>query len=421
MSLNLAVLLTESAVRQPGRTVLVMDRERLSYGELHAAANKVANALHSLGVRRGEKVAMIVPNVPQFAIIYYGILKLGATVVPLPAHCEADDIHYYLRDSDAAAIFAWEGCAERACAGFRSAATCRHLIIVNAPGSDALPNGAISYSAMLAIGSSSFEMAATMPDDTAVIAYTTDPAGREVGVELTHFNLFYNAVILVDRLLGLNAETVGLAALPLSGVFGQTCILNALVYAGGAISLLPSFDTSATLDAIARDRVTYIASAPAILRDVLLPAGATTTLNVCIAGGAVGPGEGNGLLTQIEVPVLMAYGRVETSPIAAINPRHAPRRGSIGLPIWGTDIRLVNPDGEAVAPGDTGEIIVRGHNVMKGYYRQAEATAAVLRDGWLHTGDMARQDEDGYLYLVESGPNVADRAAQALRRNRQER
>ncbi len=407
MSLNLAVLLNESAVRHARRTAVILGETRFTYAELNSAANKVANALRSLGIQPGDKVAMMVPNVPEFPIIYYGILKLGATVVPLETMLKGGEIRYHLADSDAVALFCWEGYVEQATRGFRQAETCHHMVIVNREGSDLLPEGAISYGAMLAIGSSSFETVATMPDDTAVILYTSGTTGRPKGAELTHFNMFHSAVSLVDRLLGLRRDSVGLAVLPLFHSFGQTCLMNALFYAGGTLALSPDAEAAHVLEAIAAHRVTYFAAAPShYLHLAEFPdAGSydTHSLAVCISGGAAMPLDVlKAFESRFKVRIVEGYGLSETSAVTALNLRHRGRKaGSVGLPIWGTEILLVNEDGDPVAPDESGEILIRGPNVMKGYYKRPEATAEVLRRGWFHTGDIGRVDEDGFLYIVD--------------------
>jgi long-chain acyl-CoA synthetase len=414
MALNLAVLLSESAAHCPDRTAIVTAEARLTYVELNAAANRVANALRSLGVQRGDKVALMLPNVPEFPIIYFGILKLGATVVPLNVLFKSDEVHYHLEDSDAVALFIWEDYIAEAHKAFDLVDTCRNLIIVNAPGSDLLPDDAISFGAMLAIGSSAFDMVWTMPDDTAVILYTAGTTGYPKGAELTHLNMFLNASTLADRVLDMNGSTVGLAALPLFYSFGQTCVMNALLYAGGSISMLSRFDGGAALEAIERDQVTYFAGVPTMFRYLLDAAGSgrprSSSLVLCVCGGAPLPDDiAPAFERRFGLPLLQGYGLAETSPVVSLNPCHAPRPGSIGLPIWGTEVRLVDSNGQPVSEGEIGEIVVRGHNVMKGYLKRPEATAEVFRNSWFHTGDIGRQDKDGYLYIVDRKKDVINR------------
>ncbi|MEW6230821.1 MAG: long-chain fatty acid--CoA ligase [Chloroflexota bacterium] len=407
MSLNLALIMNESAKRDPAKTAIIMDEKRMSYGELNAASNKVANALRSLGVQRGDKVAMMLPNVPQFPIVYYGILKLGATVVPLNVQFKAGEIQYHLEDSDAVALFTWEAVAAEAHKGWAATETCKHLIVVNAPGSDYLPDGALSFGAFSAVASPAFEMAWTMPDDTAVLLYTSGTTGRPKGAELTHFNMFYNAAFCADRLLGVTPQDVSIAALPLFHSFGQTCAMNMTFYAGATLTMLPRFEPEQALEIFQRDKVTIFAGVPTMYFYLLNYPDAgkydVSSLRLCVSGGAAIPVEVmKGFERKYNVVILEGYGLSETSPVASFNVRERPRKpGSIGLPIWGTEMKAVDANDVPVPPGELGEIVIRGHNVMKGYYKRPEATAEAMKNGWFHTGDIARLDEDGYFFIVD--------------------
>ncbi len=183
MSLNLATMLTETAKKDPHHKAIIFENFKMSYGELHAATNKVANALVRAGVERGQKVAILIPNIPQFLLCYFGILKAGAIVVPLNVLLRGPEVAYHLQDSDSVMLIAWEGFAADAIAGYQQAPSCQRLVIINAPGSTAIPDveSAISFDAFLADTSHKFEMVATMPDDTAVIIYTSGTTGRPKG------------------------------------------------------------------------------------------------------------------------------------------------------------------------------------------------------------------------------------------------
>jgi long-chain acyl-CoA synthetase len=407
MSLNLAIALQESARLYPTKTAVIWGDERMTYAELNGAANQVANALRSLGVHRGDKVAMMLANVPQFPAIYYGILKLGATVVPLNILFRSGEIEYHLEDSDAVAFFVGEAMAEEARPAFERVDTCRHLVVVNSPGSDLLPEGALSYDALAAVASSNLDLVWTMPDDTAVLLYTAGTTGRPRGAELTHLNMFYNAALCADQLFGLTCDDVGLAALPLFHSFGQTCVMNALIYVGATISMLPRFEPDKALEAIQRDRVSYFAGVPTMYFYLLHYPDASrydaNSLRLCVSGGAAIPVSVMKSFEQrYNVVVLEGFGLSETSPVASFNVRERARKpGSIGLPIWGTEMKVVDESDIAVPMGMDGEIVIRGHNVMKGYYKRPEATAEAMRNGWFHTGDIARVDEEGYFFIVD--------------------
>lgn len=406
--LNLAVALEERARRTPGKTAVILDSMRLNYAELNGAANKIAGGLVKLGVRPGAKVALMLPNTPHFVMCYYAILKAGATVVPLNVLFKHHEVEYHLEDSDAVALIAWEGFLGEAAPGFRMVDACRSLIVAQAPGSTiALPDEAIALGSLLAENPPAFGTIQTMPDDTAVILYTSGTTGRPKGAELTHANMFLNATISSDKLLNISAETIGLATLPLFHSFGQTCVMNSIIYAGGTMTLLPRFEPQKALEVMARDRVTYFAGVPTMYFYLLNFPGADlydlSSLKYCVSGGAAMPVEVmHAFNRKYNVTILEGYGLSETSPVASFNHLdREPKPGSIGIPIWGIEMRLVDDLGREVPDGELGEIVIRGHNVMKGYYKRPDATAAAIRDSWFHSGDIAYRDEDGFYFIKD--------------------
>jgi len=261
--LNLAMLLEISARRTPAKVAVMLDDTKLRYAELNGAANKIANGLVKLGVRAGDKVALMLPNTPHFVMCYYAILKLGATVVPLNVLFKRHEVAYHLDDSDAVALIVWEGFLGEAAEGAKQASGCRNLIVAQAPGSQAeLPAGALPLGALMVDTPPTFDTVPTMPDDTAVILYTSGTTGRPKGAELSHLNMLFNAYLGAEKILRVGPDEVGLAVLPLFHSFGQTCVMNALIYAGGTITLLPRFEPQKALEVLVRDRVTYFAGVP---------------------------------------------------------------------------------------------------------------------------------------------------------------
>lgn len=406
--LNLALLLEQSARRDPGKVAVILDDYRLRYAEVNGAANKVANALVKLGVRPGDKVALMLPNTPHFPICYYGILKTGAAVVPLNVLFKQNEVQYHLEDSDSVALIAWEGFLEEAAPGFFKTSTCRNLIVVRAPGSAAeLPQGAMSFDQMLADNSPQFDTVQTAPCDTAVILYTSGTTGRPKGAELSHFNMFFNAMICAEKLLGVEPNDVFLATLPLFHSFGQTCVMNVCLFLGATMTMLPRFDPVKAAEVMQRDKVTVFAGVPTmyfyLLNHPEVAKFDLSSLRRCVSGGSAMPVEVLHAFNQkYNVTILEGYGLSETSPVASFNHLDRPTKpGSIGTPIWGVQMAVVNPEGQPVPTGELGEIVIRGHNVMKGYYKRPEATAEAIRNGWFYTGDLARMDEDGYFYIVD--------------------
>jgi long-chain acyl-CoA synthetase len=406
--LNLAILLELSARRDPGKVALILDDMKLRYAEVNGAANKIANGLVKLGVGPGDKVALMLPNTPHFVICYYAILKLGATVVPLNVLFKRHEVEYHLDDSDAVALIAWEGFLEEAAEGYRKIEVCQHMIVAQAPGSTAeLPAEALALNVLLNDNPPTFDTFQTRPDDTAVILYTSGTTGRPKGAELTHFNMFFNAMCGAEKVLKTESSEIGLAVLPLFHSFGQTCVMNALLYAGATISLLPRFEPQKALEVLERDHVTYFAGVPTMYFYLLnFPDSGKYDLSAlrrCCSGGSAMPVEVMHAFNQkYNVTILEGYGLSETSPVASFNMLdRPPKPGSIGVPIWGIEMRCVDAEGQAVATGELGEIVIRGHNVMKGYYKRPDATAQSIKDGWFYTGDIAYQDEEGFFFIKD--------------------
>jgi long-chain acyl-CoA synthetase len=408
MSLNLGVILRESAKRHSEKTAIVIGDTLVSYGQLHAYAQKLAGSLKRLGVHRGQHVALMLPNVPQFTIAYYAIHYIGAVVVPLNVLLKPDEIHYHLEDSDSVALIVWEGFAEHALAAFPRADVCKHLIIAKADPSDvSADEGVHNMTALIGTGEPVAELPDTMPDDTAVMLYTSGTTGRPKGAELTHFNMFYNAEYASTKLMPLNADTTALAVLPLFHSFGQTVIQNGVLSVGGTIVLLPRFEPTAAFELMKAHGVTLFAGVPTMYFALLNHPMADEVelgLKYCAAGGAAMPVKVmKAFDDKFGVNILEGYGLSETSPVASFNTLDRPKKaGSIGTPIWGVEFRLEKDDGSVVEANDEpGEICIRGHNVMKGYYKRPEVNAEQIKDGWFHTGDIATRDADGFYFIVD--------------------
>ncbi len=409
MSLNLAVILRESAIAHPDRTALVLGPQSLTYGRLHDYVQRFAGGLARLGVRRGHNVALMLPNVPHFTIAYFGVHYAGGAVVPLNVLLTADEIAYHLADSEAEALVVWEGFLPQAEAAFARVPGCKRLIVARADPADlSAPEGAQSMSALIGGSEPVKVLPATMPDDTAVILYTSGTTGRPKGAELTHFNMFYNASYVGTRLMPLGADTVALTVLPLFHSFGQTVMHNAVILGGGRIVMMPRFDATAAFAQMQAHKVTLFAGVPTMYFALLNHPEADRydlgSLRLCVSGGAAMPVEVmRAFDAKYGVNILEGYGLSETSPVASFNVLGRPKKaGSIGIPIWGVEFELVDGEGKVVAgTGTPGEIRIRGHNVMKGYYNRPEATAESIVDGWFHTGDIATRDEEGYYYIVD--------------------
>ena len=409
MSLNLAVLLRESAKTHESAVALAVGDHELTYGQLHAYVRRFAGALRNLGIDRGQNVAVLLPNVPHFTIAYFGCHYAGAPVVPLNVLLTADEIVHHLDDSQAVALVTWEGFYPQARAAVDRVDRCRHLIVAKAdPGDVATESGTHNMTALIGSSDPIQDLPATMPDDTAVILYTSGTTGKPKGAELTHFNMFFNAHYAGKELMQLGPDTVALATLPLFHSFGQTCIQNATIGAGGKVVLLPRFEPEVALDLMSRHGVNYFAGVPtmyfALLHSPVADRYDLSALRWCLCGGAPMPVDVmNAFDAKYGVNILEGYGLSETSPVASFNVPDRPKKvGSIGIPIRGVEFKLVDANGRTIEDADVpGEIWIKGHNVMKGYYGRADATNESIRDGWFRTGDVARRDADGYYFIVD--------------------
>ncbi len=409
MSLSLVTGLRESARNHPDKNAIVIGSTRISYARLHDLVTRCAGALRALGVKPGQHVALMLPNVPQFTIAYYGALYASATVVPLNVLLTADEIAYHLDDSEAVALIVWEGFLDSASEGFGRVNSCKHLIIAKAdPGDMSTKQEAHNFAALIAGAVPVTEMPATNADDTAVILYTSGTTGRAKGAELTQFNMFFNWQVLTQRLLALDESTVALATLPLFHSFGQTVIQNGVLAAGGTLVMLPRFDATEAMSLIVEHRINFFAGVPTMYFAMLNhPEAAKFDLSVlhyCVSGGSAMPVEVMRAFDEkYGVNILEGYGLSETSPIASFNRLdRAKKPGSIGLPVWGCEFLLLDEEGQVVREADTaGEICIKGHNVMKGYYKRPEANAESIVDGWFRTGDVATRDAEGYYFIVD--------------------
>jgi long-chain acyl-CoA synthetase len=394
--MNLASNLARTAQAHPAKPAIILDDIVIPYAALAQGAARLAGWLRTLGVEPGDRVVLNMPNLPQFPIIYYGILWAGGVVVPMNPLFKAREVAFALRDSGAKAAFAWEGMAEEARAGAQEV------------GVPFIPVGT-SFSAELG----AHEPVALVDrddEDTAVILYTSGTTGTPKGAELTHANMRRNAEATV-HLVDATSEDVVFGGLPLFHSFGQTCGMNMAVACGATLTLLPRFEPAKALEVLERDRVTIMEGVPTMYVALVQhpdKSADTSALRVSVSGGASLPVEVlRGFEAAFDAILLEGYGLSETSPVASFN--HADRErkpGSIGQPIEGVEFRLVDADWNDTPEGAIGEIAIKGHNVMKGYLNKPEATAEVMRDGWFRTGDLARRDDEGYYYIVDRAKDM---------------
>ncbi|MFJ3715009.1 long-chain fatty acid--CoA ligase [Streptomyces sp. NPDC090057] len=401
-TLSVAAILAENARRRPHRTALVEGDLRLSFEQVWRRARAQAGALAGLGVRPGDRVALMAPNTAEFPVAYYAIAAAGAVVVPVHLLLSPPEVEHVLKDSGATLLLVHPAQA----ATGRTAAQALGVRVVELGGElDALAAGAEpphSYVSRAA-------------DDPAVIFYTSGTTGVPKGAVLSHFNLVMNATVNAFDANDIRPDDVALGALPLFHAFGQTVSLNSTWRAGATLVLLPRFDAARAIELMVKEGVNTFHGVPTMFVALAAAAGgadALPGLRVCVSGGASLP---VAVLERFEAAfgarVYEGYGLSETSPTATVNqPVFGTRAGTIGHPLWGVDVEIARAEVEErielLPPGELGEVVVRGHNVFSGYLGRPEATAEALVDGWFRTGDLGTKDDEGFLRIVDRKKDV---------------
>ncbi len=395
MSENLARIMTTAAEESPEGIAVKLDDTELNYAVLGEGSARMAGLLKAKDVGPGDRVAVMLPNVPYFPVAYYGALRMGAVVVPMNVLLKAREVQFHLEDSGAKVLIAWADFEEAALGGAQGA------------GAEYVPVKQGEFEQLLVEAEPDHALADCAGDETAVILYTSGTTGQPKGAELTHDNLYRNATVAASTLGEITEEDRLLGALPLFHSFGQTCTLNAAICERALLSMIPRFDPAKALEIIQRDRITIFQGVPTMYNAMLSVENRddydTSTLRMCMSGGSAMPAETMRSFEEaFECKILEGYGLSETSPVASFNhPDRERKPGSIGTPIEGVEMKVVDDDGSEVAQGEAGEIVVRGHNVMKGYWNRPEATEEAIKDGWFYTGDIAKVDEDGYFFIVD--------------------
>lgn len=394
---NLSLNLVATARDYPDRPALRCDALELTFSQFDAAAARVATFLEREGIAPGDRVGLMLSNTPAFAVAFYGILRRGAVAVPMNPLLKAREIEFYLTNTGAKALFATPAFAQEAAAGTAAA------------GAECWLTDDASLARMTADLPEQESPVERADTDTAVVLHTSGTTGKPKGAELTHGGLNCNQEVSTRTLIAVGPDDVVMGCLPLFHVFGMTCGLNSAVAAGALLTLMPRFDPLKAVEVIARDRVTVFQGVPTMYSAMLGVASAATpdateSLRVCVSGGASLPVQ---VLTDFEkafsATILEGYGLSETSPVACFNhPDRDRKPGSIGIPIEGVEMRIVDVSGTEIPTGEAGEIQIRGHNVMKGYWNLPEATSsAISAEGWFATGDIGKVDDDGYFYIVD--------------------
>ena len=414
MSFNLATILTESALAAPDAPACRFAGTTTTYAELDEQSGRVAAGFRSAGLSPGQVVALQLPNIQPFLSAYFGALKAGLVVLPLNPLLMAPEVEYHLTDSAAAMLIGFEGIHAEAVKACETTGVPLYLLSM---GSGPLPDGtrsALELFSPAPLDEPGGDVTPRSPDDTAVLVYTSGTTGKPKGAELTHFQLYMNSTV-AGGLFGVRSDDVVLAVLPFFHVFGLSSVVNVFIRQGGCLSILPRFAPGAVLDAIEADRCTVIGGVPTMLHALAqqdVTGRDLSALRVAVSGGASLPED---IMRTFEdkfgIEVLEGYGMTETASSCSFNRPGDRKVLSIGKPMWGVRMRVADAQGLPLPAGreHVGEILIRGHNVMKGYLGRPEATAETLRDGWLHSGDLGFVDEDGFYFIVDRAKDLVIR------------
>jgi len=404
MTLSIASILAESAVRYADRTAVVLGPLRITYAELWDEAKRYAAVLHSKGIGEGDKVALLLSNTHHFPLAYFGVLALGGVAVPVHALLKAEEIEYVLTDSGARALV---------CAAPLLGEGAKGAELAGVPVLAVMDGGDASVERLDELAASAQGIEAIVPrdaHDTAVVLYTSGTTGKPKGAEITHLNVTMNVVVSAQHSFDIDETDVVLGCLPLFHTFGQTCCMNTAFYVGATVVMLPRFNGPAALDLLVDEKCTIFMGVPTMYVGLIEAAKSSEkrpSLKSALSGGAALP---EAVLEQFnelyDTQVLEGYGLTETSPVATFNQKgFPPVPGTVGKSIWGVDVEIARAEVEErieLLPTDElGELVVRGHNVFKGYLNKPEATEAAIIDGWFRTGDLGTKDADGYVRIVD--------------------
>ncbi|MFC8682124.1 AMP-binding protein [Microbacterium ureisolvens] len=405
-TLSVASILAESAVRHADRTALHFAGTRTTYRELWDQTRAYAGALRARGIGRGDRVALLAPNVPDFARVYYAALSLGAIVVPVHLLFKSDEIAYVLRDAGADLLVAAAPLLGEAAPAAASAGVPLLTVLLAADAGVDLPRLEDEAAAAEPIA----RHESVRASDAATILYTSGTTGTPKGAVGSHLSIVEQVHTTLIDAFDLRADDVVFGGLPLFHTFGQTAVMNIALRVGASVILLPRFDADEALALTAELGATVFTAVPTMYVGMLEAARrspARPPLRYAVSGGAALPvAVLEAFRDAFGADVHEGYGLTETAPTVSSNPlREAIRPGTVGRALWGVDVAIADPEiEEAVvllkAPDALGEVVVRGHNLFKGYLGRTDASAAAVVDGWFRTGDLGTYT-DGVLTIVD--------------------
>ena len=398
-NVSLGKMLDDVSNKYPGKISLIYEDRRITYEDLNQSVNALGNYLKSLDVKKGDKVALMLPNIPEFVISYFATVKLGAVAVPLNILSTPYELKYLLDNSDSKVLITTSSSAKRFEEIEKNLFSCRHLVLTDSP------DGETSFQVATGKGTPGLVMPEISGDDPAVMIYTSGLMGKPLGAVLTHKNLSTQSPLLRDFCEGTEHDT-GLSLIPLFHSFGAAGNMLCVIKLGACTVLMDQFSIDSIFQTIEREKVTYIAGVPRLFLGMLLHKDAenydVSSLRLCITGGSTMPPEYIPMFEKkFGVRLVEGYGLTEASPVCSVSRVNMEQKpGSIGIPILGVEAKVLDDDGSELPTDEVGELVIKGANVMEGYYKDEDATAEVIKNGWLYTGDLARIDKDGYIFLT---------------------
>lgn len=393
--MNIAQNLENAQLSYAENPALIFDGQSYSYREVNESANRVANLLTTSGIKRGETVALFLPNIPQFYFAYFGILKLGGIAVSINSRLMSDEVKFILEDSDAQAVITTADLL----ANIPKDMPCQLLVA----GSD-IPDSHSSFDVLLSSTSTEYKSVDMSHDSPAAILYTSGTTGTPKGAVLSHSNVLSNATV-ASKFYDIKEGDRMLLFLPLFHCFGQNAIMNAAIACGAAVVLHQRFVAAEILQSIQQNRVTHFYGVPTVFIWFLnaeIKQADLATVRYYFSAAAKLPMEiAQRWNEHFGSPIHEGYGLTETSPFSSYNHESDYRLGSIGTPIEHVAMQIWDEDNNPLKPHELGEIVVKGPNIMLGYWNRPDETAQAMRGGWFHTGDIGYVDEDGYFYITD--------------------
>ena len=420
-TINLIQLLRDSVQKYGDRTALISEKQYITYSQLNRAINNVAGIIKQSGVGKGDKVALMLPNIPEFVYSYLGVLKTGAVVVPLNTSSTSFELTYLLNNSDSKILITQASLIKKYQDAKDELLSCHQVIAVDSLNQ----NGELI--AGVDSDDSYFCSVEINPEDPAAIVYTAGLTGKPLGAVLTHRNLC-EELNMIQPIFRRRTDDVGLCLIPLFHTFGATVNMLNVIQVGCSTVMMDRLTMDGLFSKIEKEKITYVCAVPRLFIGMVFYEKAAnydlSSLKICVTGGSAMPPDFIPVFEKkFNVRILEGYGLTEASPACSFNRiESVAKPGSIGTPLTGIDIKIVDETGRELPRNEIGELIIRGGNVMKGYYKDEAATASVIKDGWLYTGDLGRMDEENYIFLtglkkrmiIISGFNVYPREVEAV-------